>query len=150
MLYYSCYQTFNNLSVISVINSKKYPLQNSRYWKLFRRNFWVFYRSPNSLGNYDWQWSDLSISRDNWSLNLTAHSWFPGKFKLKRLLFPGKTRLKSLNFTGPILPRYRNIWRHSPELLLLLLLIIILLLLLLLSIYFMLTRRKNFTIKIFT
>ena len=41
------------LSVISAINSKKYPLQNSRYWKLFRRNFWVFYRSPNSLGNYD-------------------------------------------------------------------------------------------------
>ena len=32
---------------------EKYPLENSRYWKLFRRNFWVLYRSPNSLGNYE-------------------------------------------------------------------------------------------------
>ena len=53
ILYYSCYQTFNDLSVISIINSIKYPLQNSRYWKMFRQNFWVFYRSTNSLGNYD-------------------------------------------------------------------------------------------------
>ena len=30
MLYYSGYL---------VINLKKYPLQNTRYWKLFRRNF---------------------------------------------------------------------------------------------------------------
>ena len=44
MLYYSGYL---------VINLKKYPLKNSRYWKLFRRNFWVFCRSPIYLGNYD-------------------------------------------------------------------------------------------------
>ena len=44
MLYYSGYL---------VINLKKSPYQNSCYWKLFCRNFWVFYRSPNSLGNND-------------------------------------------------------------------------------------------------
>ena len=65
MLYYSGYM---------VINLKKYPLQNSHYWKLFRRNFWVFYRSPNSQGNYDFKRNDLSISRDYWSHNLTIHS----------------------------------------------------------------------------
>ena len=32
---------------------EKIFLTKSRYWKLFRRNFWVFYRSHISLGNYD-------------------------------------------------------------------------------------------------